>query len=316
MTITELKKQVETKKEKAVETESAVKKNVKLEELKENYQERISEVLLKNRLVPKAALSKASESQKQHPGNLLRFLCVNWQINENKLAECISREFKVPFMPLTSYDISDEAVKSIPRELAEEYWLLPIDKTDGSLAVVMFDPFDSTAIKKIESATGCSLQIYLGLLSEIAEKIQYYYKVNIRGLDKEGNLISPLMIRTHNGKGRERRRAVRFKTELPLKVSNDDRVFATITQDICLDGLSFKLDQELPLYSTVTLQLSIPKIDEEEQTRLPVTAIGEIRRATQLKKNGFIIGAKLVKVPKEDITSIIDLVCAQQDKAN
>ena len=62
--------------------------------------------------------------------------------------------------------------------------------------VVMVDPFDNEAIRKIESASGCMVQAYVGLLSEVADKIRKLYKVNIRGLDSKGNLVSPIFIKT------------------------------------------------------------------------------------------------------------------------
>ena len=317
ITIEELKKQSEIKKERAVQPETGLEKNGKLKKIRKDNQEKLPEVLLKNKLVNKEVLNKALEFQNQEQGNLLRFLCVNHDINENKLAECISQEFKVPFMPLASYEISDQAVKIIPLELAEEYWLLAIDKTGDSIVVVMVDPFDNQAIKKIEELTGCTVQVYVGLLSEIAQKIRYYYKVNIRGLDAQGNLISPLFIKTRSGKGRERRRAVRFKIEIPLRVSKDAEIFATTTEDICLEGISFKLDHELPIYSTVTLQLNIPQEEEGDDTaQLPVLALAEVRRSTQIKKNDFVIGAKLVKAEEDEIKEIIDYVCAQQAGTN
>ena len=204
----------------------------------------LAELLSVNNLVAETQLKKALQLQKKYKGSLLRFLFVNRDVDENKLVESISSKLGVPYLPVGNYEISDKIIGLIPSAITEEYWLVPIDKVSDEIMVVMIDPFENTAIKKIEELTGCKVQAYIGLFSEIAEKIQSFYQVNIRGLDGEGNPASPLFIKTAQYQGRERRRAVRLKTEIALRVADDERVFSSTTNSICWDGLSFQSNRE------------------------------------------------------------------------
>jgi len=310
--IRELKKEYQIKKAQGEETAPAVEDENELEQDRERKNAKLVDVLLKNKLISKAALEKALPLQEKYGGSLLQFLFVAREVNENQLVECISDKFAVPYLPLGTYDISGEIAELVPITLAEKYWILPVDKVENDLMLVMVDPFDNIAIREIEQSTGCKVKVYIGLLSEIAKKIQRLYKVNIRGLDAEGNLISPLFIKTNEYKGRERRRAVRFKARLDLKVTHDNQVAISTTQDICWDGFSFKLDHEIPVYSTVTIQLSLPE-PEDGKTQLPIAALAQVRRCDSLENNVFIIGAQFLKISKEDIASIIKYASDNQN---
>ncbi|KPK96956.1 MAG: hypothetical protein AMJ95_11670, partial [Omnitrophica WOR_2 bacterium SM23_72] len=308
-----LKKEHQDQISQAVEAESAVQEMNELDEERENKETKLQDVLLENKLITQGALEKARDFQKKYGGNLLQFLFVNRQLNENLLVECLCDKFAVPYLPLGTYEISKDIAQLVPIELAEKYWVLPVDRAENDLMLVMVDPFDNTAIKEIEGLTGCSVKVYIGLLSEIAEKIRRLYKVNIRGLNAEGDLVSPLFIKTAYYKGRERRRAVRFKTELALKIVHDNHVAESTTEDICWDGLSFKLDRELPIYSTVTIQISNPESDDGKENRLPIMGLAQVKRVTPLESGNFMIGAKFLKIPQEDIHTIIEHASEKQD---
>jgi len=292
--------------------ESAAQEKEALQQEKKDQETRLGKVLLEKKLITRASLKRALKFQKKYEGNLLRFLFINRDINENQLAERFSVE--VPYLPLGTYEILDKTIELLPSALVEKYWVLPVDKLGSHIIVVMVDPFDTEAIKEIEELTNCTVQVYLGLFSEIAEKIQHFYKVNIRGLDAEGSLVSPLFIEEEAYKGRERRRAVRFKTGLALRIAEDEHLTASTAENISWDGLSFELDHELPIYSMLTIELSMPKSEDEEANQVPVAAVAQVTRATALENNKFMIGVKLLKMPKEDLGVIIKDAMQEQSK--
>ena len=312
--IAEFKKGSGAKKSSDTETESAAEEKKELEKIRENKGEALGESLLANKLITKGILHKALDFQKKHEGNLLQFLFVNKEIDENRLTEVISAEHKIPYLPLGAYEISQELVKLVPPGLVQGHWLLPVDKAENKLIVVMVDPFDNVAIKKIEELTGRTVQAYVGLFSEIVEKIQHLYQVNVLGVDAEKNPVSPLFVETLEYKGRERRGAVRFKSKLSVGVADDKNAAISTTENISWDGLSFELDYEMPVYSMVTVQLSMPESKDEEKSQLPMAAMAQVIRSTPLENNNFMIGVKLLKAPKEDLDFIIKSVSGDQKK--
>lgn len=311
--IDEIKKQVDAR------NNAQAKAGLRPESAKdmEDKEAKLASVLLGNELVAKATLDKALELRKKFKRNLLQFLFVNRDIrdiDENQLVESFSSELKVPYLPLGSYEISDPAISLIPSAVVEEHWLLAVDKVENNLVVVMVDPFDSVAIRKIEKLTGFTVKVYIGLFSEIAQKIKHFYKVNIRGLDAEGNPSSPIFIRTISYKGRERRRAVRFKAEIALKVADDEHVVLADTENIGWDGLSFELDHGLPIYSTLTVQLTIPGSKDQKNKHSQVAAVAQVIRATPGSKNKFMIGMQFLNIPKDDIKAILNYCSLNQNK--
>ncbi|MFC1594558.1 PilZ domain-containing protein, partial [Candidatus Omnitrophota bacterium] len=267
---------------------------------------KLPDALLEQQVIAKPVLQKARLFQDKHSGNILQFLFVNREIDENKLVECLSVEFKAPYLPIGSYAITDEILSLVPSELVERYWALPVDKHEDTLVVAMVDPFDCTAIQKLEEASGCHVQTYVGLFFEISELIKRFYKVNIRGLDEEGNLVSPVFIKSDVYKGRERRRAVRFKTRIPLKIADDNLVVTATTDTMSWDGLSFQLDHELPMYSTLTVQLNMMGSENQTVSQLQVAAVAQVVRVTPIEDNGFMIGIKFLNIPQPELIAIID----------
>ena len=265
-------------------------------------------ILLGNKLVSEHMLQRALEFEKKYKGNILKFLFVNREINERSLVECVSSKCNVIYFPLVSFDIQDELIELFPSELAQEYWVLPVDRISNSLTVIMVDPFDKEAIEKIEKVTGYTVQTHLGLFSEIATKIQNIYKVNIQGLDAEGNRVSPLFINTEAYKGRERRRAVRFTKKFPLRAADEDHVILSSTENICWDGLSFKLDHQLKMYSTITIQVGTLESGDEKLGHLPLAVVAQVTRNTPHQDNSFMVGVKFIKTPKDDLSYIIDSI--------
>ena len=308
--IAEIKKQEQVKDNQETKSKFATKDRT--EQDKENTQVKIANALLENQLVTEKSLKSAREVYKKYSGSLLQFLFVNRDIEENRLVEHVLVKFGIPYLPLGSYEIRNEIVELLPSEVAEKYWVVPVDKIGENLMVAMVDPFDNTAIKEIEKTTGSKVKVYIGLLSEIAKKIQLFYKVNIRGFDAEGNLVSPIFVDTPQYKGRERRRAVRFKAELPLKIIHDNTVIHSKTRDICWDGISFRLDHELPICSMITVELMMPNSENGEIMQLPVTSLAQVKGITAGKSNDFVIGAKFLKIAKDDIRAIMDYVLQEQ----
>jgi septal ring factor EnvC (AmiA/AmiB activator) len=299
--IAEMKKEDEKKKQPAKAAES----KDELAAIRDKNAAQLPELLSANRLVAEAQLKKALRLQEKYKGSLLRFLFTNRDVDERELVDCISTKLGLGYLPLGDYRISKQASGLMPSRIVEEYWLLPVEKVADTITVAMVDPFENAAIQKIQELTGCKVQAYPGLFSEIAEKIQDLYQVNIRGLDAEGNLVSPIFIDTAEYKGRERRRANRLETKIAIRVADDERAVSSTTKDICWDGLSFKLGQELPIYKNVTVQLTLVESAKDQKNQLFVPGVAEVIRATPLKDNSFMIGLKLIKMSQEDLGLII-----------
>ena len=146
---------------------------------------RIGRICIERGLVTSEVLDNALKHHKKLKVSLIHYLISHGHLRETDLAQCLSSQFGVPFLSMESCEISAETIKYVPYEIAEKYQLLPIDKVGDMLSVIMIDPTDIEAIHAVVSSSHCSVNVFVGLTSEIAKAIKYNYSSTIEVLKKE-----------------------------------------------------------------------------------------------------------------------------------
>ena len=81
---------------------------------------------------------------------------------------------------LASYDIEPDALRSIPRSLAEEYCVLPLQISQERILVAMADETNVLAIDAIRARTGRRVEPVEIAEAEIIEAIETYYSAQAR----------------------------------------------------------------------------------------------------------------------------------------
>mgnify|MGYP001610360898 CR=1 FL=1 len=97
--------------------------------------------------------------------------------NEEQITKAKSVLIGIPFIHLAGKGISPEVVTFIPEPVARRYVLIAflVDHKINTLSVSMKDPLDISAIEFIEKKSGFTIVPYLGLESEIQQKIEEEY---------------------------------------------------------------------------------------------------------------------------------------------
>ena len=268
---------------------------------------KIGEILIENGFIDKAKMDEALEYQANVGGNLTQYLIEREYISEEDLAKCISIQFGCSYLPLRAYEISSKVVNLVPAEIAEKYWLMPIDKIGNIVTVVMANPLDEEALEAVEKITGSSVQPFVGILSDIAQAIEYYYDVTLQdealtAMEKK----APLFINSHSYSGSERRKAVRIKCKLdihfvdPCKCNRISYIKAN-TKDVSRCGFLFESANILPVNSFLNIGVHLP----DDISSYPVHAMVQVVRVQPLKSGKFDIGVKVVNMKKSDMNKII-----------
>jgi hypothetical protein len=101
-------------------------------------------------------------------------------VEESKIAEILSEEFKLPrLMRVRILNVESEVFDFIPYELALEHLAFPFElKSDGTLLVVFADPSNPDRIKSLEVVSGKKIAAYVGERSEIISAIQRHYPIS------------------------------------------------------------------------------------------------------------------------------------------
>lgn len=97
-------------------------------------------------------------------------------ISEEHMLEALSDKLSLPFIDLKTVTIDMQAVKRIPKNLAEKYNLIAIAEENGKLTVVTSDPLNFYGIEDVRLVTGMNIKVLVALKAEVQRSINYCYQ--------------------------------------------------------------------------------------------------------------------------------------------
>lgn len=270
---------------------------------------KIAEILITNGLITRKILDSALAHQQRYGGNVTQYLIAHGDLKEEDLAKCVSIQFGYPYLPLRAYDIPVDIVRLVPVAIVKKYWLIPVDKIQNIITLVMVDPLDEDALNEVEKATGCRVQPFVGILSDILKAIEKYYGVNIgyEELKKAGQ-AAPLFIAEERYAGVERRRSVRIPAKISVHFPLQEGYKKSETKDVSMHGFLFESPNMLPINSVLIINIDLPKYISP----YPIPVIVRVARAAELPNKRFDIGVDIIKAVKEDLEKIIKYSISQQ----
>ena len=95
-----------------------------------------------------------------------------------------------------------------PKELAQKYVCIPLERIGNLLTVVMADPTNERAVKEIEVETKCRIQVFVATTTEIANAIQQYYGISIAAASKPDQNVSQISFKSAADRKRDENKAV------------------------------------------------------------------------------------------------------------
>lgn len=137
---------------------------------------KLGEILVSSKLVSQENIDKALHVQTEKGGLLGSILVSMNCVTEEGIAQALVSYLRLPYLPLSRYDLNPEAVKLVPVNVAKQYELVAIDRFGSILTLVMSDPLNTQAVEDIEMLTHCKAQIFVSTPSEIKQAIQRSYK--------------------------------------------------------------------------------------------------------------------------------------------
>ena len=270
----------------------------------------VGEILVKEKLITKDELLKAKEYQVNFGGNIIQYLIANKYLNEEQLAQWLITNPKIPYVPVNSYSIAKEVIDLVPFDIAQQYWLIPVEKIENVLIIAMVDPLNLRAIRVVGEITGCDVQVYLGLFSEIENAIKYYYKISLSDLGLKGETEQPFFVDAATYHGAERRQSIRLNSKLDISFAENGCFKKSITYDVSRGGFSLASDKALPIGSFLTLQINLPK----ELSLLPIATVAQVVRVSRSNNNRFAIGVKTLKISNQELNAIMQYAAAHMMK--
>jgi type IV pilus assembly protein PilB len=140
-----------------------------------SLKERLTEILIKNKLLTEEQLNQALEIQKEKGGRLSDIITALKFIREEELVSVLSQGLGFPLIDLKRFKIDPEIAKIIPADIARHYQIIPISKMGSTVTLAMADPLNIFAIDHVGALTGYKINPIIASASDIMGTIELSY---------------------------------------------------------------------------------------------------------------------------------------------
>src|SRR5688500_2135412 len=136
---------------------------------------RIGELLLKEKRITPAQLQEALNYQKTSGGKLGYNLVKLGFVKDEEITSLLSRQYGVPSINLTQFEIDPAVIKLIPAETAHKYQLVPLSRSGAPLTIAMAERTNVFAMDDIKFMTGYNVEPVVASETAVSDAIVRYY---------------------------------------------------------------------------------------------------------------------------------------------
>ena len=137
--------------------------------------QRLGDLLVKEKVITPDQLDQALKVQKESGTRLGSVLVKLGFLSDEDVTNFLSRQYGVPAINLTFFEIDNTVVKLIPYETAKRYQILPLSRVGSSLTIAMVDPTNVFAMDDIKFMTGFNIEPVVASESSILGGIEKAY---------------------------------------------------------------------------------------------------------------------------------------------
>jgi type IV pilus assembly protein PilB len=137
--------------------------------------QRLGDLLVKEKIITPEQLEQAAKAQKEQNCRLSSALVKLGFLSDEDVTNFLSRQYGVPAINLSYFEIDPAVVKLIPFETAKRYQILPLSRVGASLTIAMVDPTNVFAMDDIKFMTGFNIEPVVASESSILAGIEKAY---------------------------------------------------------------------------------------------------------------------------------------------
>jgi len=135
----------------------------------------LGELLIERGVINRKQLDEALGVQKEKGGLIGQVLVDLKYATEEAIAQALTAQYGFPYLPLNNYEIDRDVVKIVPKNVAFQFCLIPVDKIGNNLTIAMSNPLNNLAVEDIELVSGLCVQIFVSTATDIRNAIEKYY---------------------------------------------------------------------------------------------------------------------------------------------
>ncbi|MBK9293248.1 MAG: type IV-A pilus assembly ATPase PilB [Oligoflexia bacterium] len=139
----------------------------------------LGELLVREQLINIDQLESAKKEQKKDGAKLSSVLVKLGYVSEGQLTDFLSKQYSVPAIDLSQFEIDPEILKTVPRELCEKHIVIPVNKSANTLVLAMSDPTNIFVRDDIQFLTRCKVEAVVASETAILAAIEKHYKSKV-----------------------------------------------------------------------------------------------------------------------------------------
>ncbi len=134
-----------------------------------------TDLLLKQGIISLDQLTEAEGVAKTTGSGVGDVLVQMEYATAEEVAEAMAKHHKIPYVDLRTTQISDAVIELVPESVARENTVIPCSEENGTLRVLVADPFDLETIEKLRFILNCKIETALAPRGAIVGAINKYY---------------------------------------------------------------------------------------------------------------------------------------------
>jgi type IV pilus assembly protein PilB len=138
--------------------------------------ERIGDLLMREGLITREQLDKALQEQKQNGTRVGYNLVKLGFIQETELTKMLARQYRMPAVDLSKFEVDPRIAKLIPSELATKHLVLPLKRDGRTLTVAMADPTNLGVIDDLKFITRYDIFPVIAGEYTLRNTVEKYYE--------------------------------------------------------------------------------------------------------------------------------------------
>lgn len=122
---------------------------------------KLGEVLIEKGLLTKERLELSLAHQKVTGSMLGETLVKLGFVSSAEIARTLAGQTGIPFIDLTEYNVSEDAIRLVPKDVAEKTGFIPLRLAEGSIEIGITNPSNIQAIDTASKVTGMKPKIFM-----------------------------------------------------------------------------------------------------------------------------------------------------------
>ncbi|MBU1887706.1 MAG: Flp pilus assembly complex ATPase component TadA [Candidatus Omnitrophica bacterium] len=150
-----------------------------------SLKERLTEILIKDKIISEEQLKEALAIHKKKGGLLKKILVEQGFVNEKDLMAALSQGLGIPPIMLSRFKIDEEILKLVPRDFTRKYQIVPVSRVGNVLTIATADPLNVFVIDDLRAITGLEVGTIIASEKDVQDVIEQYYPEDTHGALKE-----------------------------------------------------------------------------------------------------------------------------------